>query len=96
MGKSVAIEKTDWVKGVAHWREGDTALISVAFTWRLPEVRKIAEYYRAIGCTKVRIGGPGTFTQHKYLAAGVCPATRSHVPSVWKRRSYGENPRAKL
>jgi hypothetical protein len=60
--------RADWVKGVAHWREGDTALISVAFTWRLPEARRLAEYYRAIGCTKIRIGGPGTFTQRKYLA----------------------------
>jgi hypothetical protein len=57
--------RADWVKGVAHWREGDTALISVAFTWRLPEARRLAEYYRAIGCTKIRIGGPGTFTQRK-------------------------------
>lgn len=59
-------DKGEWIKGVAHWREGDTAYISVAFTWRLPEARKIALYYRAIGL-KVRAGGPGVFTQRKYL-----------------------------
>lgn len=59
--------KGEWVKGVAHWRDGDRAFISIAFTWRLPEARKIAEYYRALGCT-VQAGGPGVFTQKKYLA----------------------------
>lgn len=62
------LTKADWIKGVAHWREGQTAMISVAFTWRLPEVRKIADYYRAIGCAKVKLGGPGTFTMRKYIA----------------------------
>src|SRR5216684_8646458 len=64
---NAALEKGEWVKGVAHWREGDRAFISVAFTWRLPEARKIAEYYRAIGCT-VTAGGPALFTQKAYLA----------------------------
>jgi hypothetical protein len=82
------------VKGVAHWREGDTAFISVAFTWRLPEARKIAEYYRAIGCTTVRAGGPGTFTQKKYVAefaeiGGSIPdAIARHNPMA-TRASYG-------
>ena len=64
---SISLEKGEWVKGVAHWREGNTAYISVAFTWRLPEARKIAEYYRAIGC-HVIAGGPGLFTHLGYLA----------------------------
>lgn len=59
---------SEWIKGVAHWREGDTAIISVAFTWRLQEVRKTIEYYRALGCARVRVGGPGTFTMRKYLS----------------------------
>lgn len=61
------LDKGEWIKGVAHWREGHRAFISVAFSWRLPEARKIAEYYRALGCT-VQAGGPGVFTQRKYLA----------------------------
>lgn len=87
--------RADWIKGVAHWREGETAFISVAFTWRLPEAKKLTEYYRAIGCTKVRIGGPGTFTQRKYLAdlgvevGGSIPdAIARHNPDA-TRASYG-------
>lgn len=60
--------KGAWVKGIAHWRTGDTAFLSIAFTWRLPEARKIAEYYLAIGCKKVVAGGPALFTQMSYLA----------------------------
>lgn len=56
------MDKGDWIKGVAHWVEGETAFISVAFTWRLPEARKIATYYRSLGHT-VRIGGPAVFTK---------------------------------
>ena len=83
----------EWVKGVAHWREGSTAFISVAFTWRLPEARKIAEYYKALGC-HVRAGGPGVFTQRKYLAdiaevGGSIPdAIARHNPQA-TRASYG-------
>jgi hypothetical protein len=61
------MDKGEWVKGVAHWRESDRAFISVAFTWRLPEARKIAEYYRTLGCHVVA-GGPGVFTRRDYLA----------------------------
>jgi hypothetical protein len=59
--------KGEWIKGVAHWVENGTAMISVAFTWRLPEARRLAEYYQRLGYS-VRAGGPGTFTQRKYLA----------------------------
>lgn len=86
--------KGEWVKGVAHWRDGDVGFISIAFTWRLPEARRIAEYYLASGCTKVRAGGPGVFTQKKYLAdlcevGGSIPdAIARHNPMA-TRASYG-------
>lgn len=92
-----ATKKAKWIKGIAHWREGDTALISVAFTWRLPEARKVANYYRAIGCTTVRLGGPGTFTMAKYIKehlsdvtlGGTIPdAIVRHNPDA-TRASYG-------
>jgi len=55
-----------WVKGLAHWREGDVAFISVAFTWMLREAAKVADYYWQTGCVRVRAGGPGLFAlQHK-------------------------------
>lgn len=58
---------TRWIKTVAHWTEGDTAMISVVFTWQMPEARKVAEYYRSRGF-RVRVGGPATFTQGKFIA----------------------------
>jgi hypothetical protein len=56
-----------WIKGVAHWVDGDVAMISIAFTWRMPEARRIAEYYLARGL-RVRFGGPAIFTQGKHVA----------------------------
>lgn len=88
------LDRGEWIKGVAHWRDGETAFISVAFTWRLDEARRLAEYYRAIGCTKVRIGGPAVFTQGKYVAdiaevGGSIPdAIARHNPMA-TRASYG-------
>lgn len=88
-------EKGEWVKGVAYWRDGGTAFISVAFTWRLKEARKLAEYYRAIGVDHVRVGGPGTFTQKKYCAefadevgGSISDAIARHNPLA-TRASYG-------
>lgn len=57
----------EWIKGIAHWREGRTAYISVAFTWRLPEARKLVEYYYSCGVHRIIAGGPATFTQGKFL-----------------------------
>lgn len=89
-------DRGEWVKGVAHWRETDTAYISVAFTWRLPEARKIAEYYLSIGCKKVVAGGPATFL-HKLrpILAGVAefggrlPDTIARHNPMATRASYG-------
>lgn len=87
-------DKGEWVKGVAHWRDGDTAFISVSFTWRLPEARKLAEYYRAIGCTRIRCGGPGTFTRKAYvqefaeIGGSIPDALARHNPMA-TRASYG-------
>lgn len=55
-----------WVGGLAEWVEGDTAYLSVAFTWKLDEAYSRACWYRAMGY-KVRAGGPGIFTRKHYL-----------------------------
>lgn len=55
------------VGGLAEWVEGDTAFLSVAFTWRLPDAFQRAVFHRAQG-RLVRAGGPGVFTRPKYLA----------------------------
>lgn len=56
-----------WVGGLAHWTDGDTAFLSIAFTWRLDDAYQLAVFYRAQGF-HVRAGGPGVFTRKHYLA----------------------------
>lgn len=58
-----------WVGGLAHWVDGATAFISVAFTWKLPEVAKVAKYYAAMGL-RVRAGGPGVFALQNKIKTG--------------------------
>lgn len=87
------VTKGKWIKGVAHWVEGDTAMISVAFTWRLPEARRLAMYYRARGL-QVRAGGPGVFTRRTFLAdlatiGGSSPDAIAHHNPMATRASYG-------
>jgi hypothetical protein len=55
-----------WVNGLAEWTEGDTAFLSIAFTWRLDDAWARAKWYAALGY-KVRAGGPGIFTRKHYL-----------------------------
>lgn len=56
-----------WVNGLAEWTEGDTAFLSIAFTWRLNDAYMRACWYRAQGY-RVRAGGPGVFTRKHHLA----------------------------
>lgn len=71
-----------WSGGLAEWIDGDTAFISVAFTWRLDDAYQRALWHRASGL-KVRVGGPGVFTRKHYLAdvaeiGGEAPDALSH------------------
>lgn len=56
-----------WSGGLAEWVEGDTAFLSVAFSWKLPDAYQRAIWYREQGY-KVRAGGAGTFVKRDYLA----------------------------
>ena len=49
-----------WIGGLADWTEGDTAYLSVAFTWLLDKAYAKAVWYRALGY-KVKAGGPALF-----------------------------------
>ena len=51
-----------WSDGLAEWTEGDTAFLSIVFTWKVDEAFSRASWYRAAGY-KVRAGGPGLFTK---------------------------------
>lgn len=56
-----------WVNGLAEWIDGDTAYLSIAFTWRLNDAYMRAIWWRSQGY-RVRAGGPGIFTQKKFLS----------------------------
>jgi hypothetical protein len=79
--------KPEWVGGLAEWTDGDTAYLSVAFTWKLDDAYQRAIYWKALGY-KVRAGGPGIFTRKHFLAdvaeiGGDIPdAVSRHNPSA--------------
>lgn len=49
-----------WSGGYAEWTEGDTAYLSISFTWLLDKAFSRAIWYRALGY-KVKAGGPALF-----------------------------------
>ena len=54
------MDMAKWVGGFAEWTDGDTAYLSVAFTWLLDKAFSRALWYRALGY-RVRAGGPALF-----------------------------------
>lgn len=49
-----------WVGGLAEWVDGDTAYLSIAFTWKIAEAVERARIHSLFGL-KVRAGGPALF-----------------------------------
>lgn len=58
----------DWPKKIVDWTVGDTAYISVVFTWLLPAAYSLAVWYRQQGY-KVKAGGAAVKLIPNYLAA---------------------------
>ena len=56
-----------WTGGLAEWTDGDTAFLSLAFTWLMDEAYTRAVWYRSMGY-KVRAGGPAVFVRKHDLA----------------------------
>lgn len=56
-----------WSDGFAEWTDGETAYISVAFSWRLPDAYQRAVWYRSAGY-RVQAGGPAVWVRKNYLA----------------------------
>ena len=38
----------EWAGGLAEWVDGDTAYLSIAFTWLLPLAREHALWYKSM------------------------------------------------
>lgn len=51
-----------WIGGLAEWIDGDTAYLSVAFTWKIDEAYARAAWWRALGY-RVIAGGPALFQE---------------------------------
>src|SRR3546814_6198662 len=85
----MAWHRGTWVGGLAEWVEGDTAFLSIAFTWKLDEAYQRALWFKSLGM-KVRAGGPATFTRKHHLAdvaeiGGTIPdALQRHNPMATK------------
>jgi len=60
------IYSNSWSGGLAEWIEGDTAFISVAFSWMLPKAYQRAIWYSEQNY-KVLAGGPAVKIQPEYL-----------------------------
>ncbi|HYE39684.1 MAG TPA: hypothetical protein VEB23_07120 [Ramlibacter sp.] len=56
-----------WSGGYQEWVDGETAYLSVVFTWFLDKAYAQALWHRALG-RKVRVGGPAMFTMKHELA----------------------------
>lgn len=78
----MAIKQSRWVGGLAEWTEGDTAFLSIAFTWKLDDAYQRAVWYRSMGY-KVKAGGPGIFTRKHYLA-DVAEIGGDYPDAVWR------------
>jgi len=70
--------RNEWQDGYVEWVEGDTAYLSVVFSWHLPRAYQRASWHRAMG-HKVRAGGPAVDIQPNYLDNAMCGG---HVPSL--------------
>jgi hypothetical protein len=71
-----------WPGGLAEWTEGDTAYLSIAFTWRLNDAFARASWYRQAGY-KVRAGGPGIFTR-KHFLADIAEIGGDYPDAIWR------------
>lgn len=60
-----------WAGGLAHWEEGETVFLSVAFTYKLDEAYEMALFAKSCG-KQVVAGGPALFlTKMKHRLADV-------------------------
>jgi hypothetical protein len=75
-----------WSDGLAEWTEGDTAFLSIAFSWKVDEAFSRACWYRAAGF-RVRAGGPGLFTPKAQRRMGDVAELGGAVPDALTRHN---------
>lgn len=75
-----------WSGGLTDWVDGETAYVSVVFSWMLPLAFQRAVWYKAQGY-QVRAGGPAVWMRPEYLAevaeiGGEVDAITHHNPQA--------------
>jgi hypothetical protein len=75
-----------WGNGIAEWVEGDTAYVSVVFSWMLQKAYARCIWYKQAGY-QVRAGGPAVKMNPKFLAGvatlgGQVDALSHHNPDA--------------
>jgi hypothetical protein len=76
----------EWAEGVVEWTEGDTAFISIVFSWHVDEALARTFWYRAAGY-KVRVGGPGVFTAKRAAEFAGLARVGGSIPGVQTRHN---------
>lgn len=86
MGESVAMKhvghESQWPKTVVEWTEGDTAYLSVAFTWDLPKAHMRAVWLREQRY-EVEAGGPACLLMPDYLSE-VAKVNGKRIDALWR------------
>jgi len=75
-----------WSGGYAEWTEGDTAFLSVAFTWNVPTAFSRACWFNAAGY-RVRAGGPGLWHPKSKARMGNIAELGGEVPEALFRHN---------
>jgi hypothetical protein len=78
--------KGKWAKGVVEWIEGDTAFLSVVFSWDAEQAYHRARHYRGKGYS-VRVGGPGVFTAKMAGRLSEVAEVGGWIPDVQRRHN---------
>lgn len=75
-----------WADGLAEWTEGDTAFLSIAFSWKVDEAYSRACWYRAAGY-QVRAGGPGLWTPRAQARLADVAQLGGQIPDALARHN---------
>lgn len=73
-----------WSKRIVEWIEGDTAFISVVFTWQLPQAYSRCVWYAQQGYS-VKAGGTAVALLPGYLKD--VAEIGEHIPCLWRHNS---------
>lgn len=57
------LKKAKWIGGLAEWVDGDTAYLSIAFTWKVLEAIDRANFHKQFYGRRVVAGGPALFVK---------------------------------